>query len=58
MYKVIENGTEKMCTAKEAEAMIKAFNKRNHIFSLDEMWRTQKEICLNDSVRPRKDSRG
>ena len=58
MYKVIKNGTEKMCTAKEAEAMIKDFNKRNHIFSLDEMWRTQKVIYLNDSVRPEKDSRG
>lgn len=58
MYKVIENGTEKMCSAKEAEAMIKDFNKRNHIFSLDEMWRTQKVIYLNDSVRPEKDNRG
>lgn len=58
MYKVIENGTEKMCTTKEAEAIIKDFNKRNHIFSLDEMWRTQKVIYLNDSVRPGKDSRG
>lgn len=27
MYKVIENGTEKMCSAKEAEAMIRDFNK-------------------------------
>lgn len=58
MYKVIENGTEKMCTAKEAEAMIKDFNKRNHIFSLDEMWRTQKVIYLNDPARTGKDSRG
>lgn len=32
MYKVIENGTEKMCSAEETEAMIKDFNKRNHIF--------------------------
>lgn len=26
MYKVIENGMEKMCSAKETEAMIKDFN--------------------------------
>ena len=50
MYKVIENGTEKMCSAKETEAMIKDFNKRNHIFSIDEMWRAQKVIYLNDPV--------
>lgn len=37
MYKVIENGTEKMCSAEEAEAIIADFNKRNHIFSFDEM---------------------
>ena len=58
MYKVIENETEKMCTAKEAEAMIKAFNKRNHIFSLDEMWQTQKVIYLNDPAQTGKDSQG
>lgn len=54
MYKVIENGTEKMCSAKETEAMIKDFNKRNHIFSIDEMWR----VYLNDPVQPGKDSQG
>ena len=43
MYKVIANGTEKMCSAKETEAMIKDFNQRHHIFSLDEMWRAQGE---------------
>lgn len=48
MYKVIKNGTEKMCSAEETEAMIKDFNKRNHIFSIDEMWRAQKVIYLND----------
>ncbi len=58
MYKVIENGTEKMCSAKETEAMIKDFNKRNHIFSIDEMWRAQKVIYLNDPVQPGKDSQG
>lgn len=58
MYKVIENGTEKMCSAKETEAMIKDFNKRNHIFSIDEMWRAQKVIYLNDLVQPGKDSQG
>ena len=58
MYKVIENGTEKMCSAKETEAMIKDFNKRNHIFSIDEMWRAQKGIYLNDPVQPGKDSQG
>ena len=58
MYKVIENGTEKMCTAKEAKAMIKDFNKRNHIFSIDEMWRTQKVIHLNDPAQTEKDTRG
>lgn len=26
MYKVIENGMEKMCSAKETEAMIRDFN--------------------------------
>lgn len=58
MYKVIENGTEKMCTTKEAETMIKDFNKRNHIFSIDEMWRAQKVIYLNDPVQSGKDSQG
>ena len=58
MYKVIENGTEKMCTAKEAKAMIKDFNKRNHIFPIDEMWRTQKVIYLNDPAQTGKDSQG
>ncbi len=58
MYKIIENGTEKMCSAEEAEAMIKDFNQRNHIFSLDEMWRTQKVIYLNNHAQPEKDSRG
>ena len=58
MYKVIENGTEKMCSAKETEAMIKDFNKRNHIFSIDEMWRAQKVIYLSDPVQPGKDSQG
>ena len=58
MYKVIENGTEKMCSAKETEAMIKDFNKRNHIFSIDEMWRARKVIYLNDPVQPGKDSQG
>lgn len=58
MYKVIENGTEKMCSAKETEAMIKDFNKRNHIFSIDEMWRAKKVIYLNDPVQPGKDSQG
>lgn len=58
MYKVIKNGTEKMCSAKETEAMIKDFNQRHHIFSLDEMWRAQKVIYLNDPVQPGKDSQG
>ena len=57
MYKVIKNGTEKMCSAEET-AMIKDFNKRNHIFSIDEMWRAQKVIYLNDPVQPEKDRRG
>ena len=56
MYKVIENGMEKMCSAKETEAMIRDFNKRNHTFSIDEMWRAQKVIYLNDPVQPGKDS--
>lgn len=48
MYKIIENGMERLCSVEEAEAVIAAFNKRNHIFSVDEMWRTQKAIYLND----------
>lgn len=48
MYKIIENGIERLCSVEEAEAVIAAFNKRNHIFSVDEMWRTQKVIYLND----------
>lgn len=58
MYKVIKNGTEKMCSAEETEAMIKDFNKRNHIFSIDEMWRAQKVIYLNDPAQTEKDSQG
>lgn len=58
MYKVIENEMEKMCSAEEAKAMIEAFNRRHHIFSLDEMWRAQKVIYLNDPVQPGKDSQG
>lgn len=58
MYKVIKNGTEKMCSAEETEAMIKDFNKRNHIFSIDEMWRAQKVIYLNDPAQTEKDRRG
>lgn len=58
MYKVIKNGTEKMCSAEETEAMIKDFNKRNHIFSIDEMWRAQKAIYLNDPAQTEKDRRG
>lgn len=48
MYKIIENGMERLCSVEEAEAVIAAFNKCNHIFSVDEMWRTQKVIYLND----------
>ena len=58
MYKVIKNGTEKMCSAEETEAMIKDFNKRNHIFSIDELWRAQKVIYLNDPAQTEKDSQG
>lgn len=58
MYKVIKNGTEKMCSAEETEAMTKDFNKRNHIFSIDEMWRAQKVIYLNDPAQTEKDSQG
>ena len=58
MYKVIKNGTEKMCSAEETEAMIKDFNKRNHIFSIDEMWWAQKVIYLNDPAQTEKDRRG
>lgn len=58
MYKVIKNGTAKMCSAEETEAMIKDFNKRNHIFSIDEMWRAQKVIYLNDPAQTEKDSQG
>ena len=58
MYKVIKNGTEKMCSAEETAAMIKDFNKRNHIFSIDEMWRAQKVIYLNDPAQTEKDRRG
>lgn len=50
MYKIIENGMERLCSVEEAEAVIAAFNKRNRIFSLDEMWRTQKVIYLNDQI--------
>ena len=50
IYKIIENGTERLCSVEEAEAAITAFNKRNHIFSIDEMWRTQKVIYLNDQI--------
>ena len=32
MYKVIKNGTEKMCSAEETEAMIKDFNKAQSYF--------------------------
>ena len=50
MITVIENGIRKQCSVKETENIITNFNKRNGIFSIDETWKTQKVIYLNNSL--------
>lgn len=37
-----------MCSIEEAELIIAKYRERNHIFSLDETWKIQKVIYLND----------
>ena len=49
-YIIIENGKKIIANEEEATRIIGNFNKRNHIFSLDETWRTQKIIYLNDKL--------
>lgn len=51
MYKIIENGIEKMVSTEEAERIVTEYSKRNGLFSIDEMWRTQEVIYLNDSYK-------
>lgn len=50
MYKIVENGIEKNVSLKEAEIIVAEYNKRNHIFTIDEMWKTQNVIYLNDLI--------
>lgn len=46
MYKIIMDGIEKDVSLEEAEKIIESYNRENHRFSIDEMWRTQKIIYL------------
>ena len=50
MITIIENGIKKVCSVEEAENIITNFRKRNGIFSIDETWKIQKVIYLNDSL--------
>ena len=49
-YIIIENGKKIIANEEEATRIIADFNKRNHIFSLKETWRTHKTIYLNDKL--------
>lgn len=52
MYRIIENGEEKIVSAEEAEIIIANFYKRNNkaALALDETWRTLKTIYLDDEI--------